>query len=215
LLSDPNAVPPIENVCNDADDLDLSCYAFNYDYETCPPCPGNDCSYVGGIDSCNYDFAPWWIDAAWKNTPHGADSKRQWLGYSGAPEVPEMDCVVCHDAHGSYDAATNPGGNPYMLRDYVEGSQFLDDSARTVPGDEDPANWHQGTDGPVVITNPTPENIGPQLGAQFCVKCHSDWVQAYSWHEFDCTACLTCHSHGAAYDTYDWGSSGVNQQFCP
>ena len=41
-----------------------------------------------------------------------------------------MDCIACHDSHGSYDAVTNPGGNPYMLRDYVEGSQFLDDSAR-------------------------------------------------------------------------------------
>ena len=126
-----------------------------------------------------------------------------------------MDCVACHDSHGSYDAATNPGGNPYMLRDYVQGSLFQDDLYRTSPIDQDPANWKPGTDGPVVITNPTPENFGPQLGNQFCVKCHSDWVQAYSWHEFDCTACLTCHSHGAAYDTYDWGSSGANSQFCP
>ena len=38
--------------CDEVVTLDLSCYAFNYDYESCPPCPGNDCSYVGGIDSC-------------------------------------------------------------------------------------------------------------------------------------------------------------------
>jgi hypothetical protein len=200
--------------CDEALGLDLNCAEFNYDLNSCNPCIGNDCSYVGGIDSCDYDNAPWWIDAAWKNTPHGGDSKRGWAGYSGAPAVPEMECVACHDSHGSYDAATNPGGNPYMLRDYVEGSQFLDDSARPLAGDQDPANWSQGTDGPVVITSPTPENIGPQLGAQLCVKCHKDWVAAYSWHAYDCTGCLTCHSHGGAWGTSDWGPAPADQKWC-
>jgi hypothetical protein len=217
LFGNPDALPdPIPaalgGTCDEAAELDLSCGEFNYDYEACDPCVGNDCSYVGGIDSCNYDFAPWWIDAAWKNTPHGGDSKRDWVGYSGAPTVPEMECVACHDSHGSYDAATNPGGNPYMLRDYVEGSQFLDDSARTLGN---PQPWDQGTDGRVVITNPTPDNIGPQLGAQFCVKCHADWVQAYSWHAYDCTGCLTCHSHGGAWGTNDWGPAPADQKWCP
>ncbi|HKJ04630.1 MAG TPA: putative metal-binding motif-containing protein [Geopsychrobacteraceae bacterium] len=205
------AMQPSGNICNETPEFDLNCAEFNYDLNACNPCIGNDCSYVGGIDSCNYDFAPWWIDAAWKHTPHGGDSKRDWAGYSGAPTVPEMDCVVCHDSHGSYDAATNPGGNPYMLRDYVEGSQFLDDSARTLGN---PVPWKQGTDGPVIITSPTPENIGPQLGNQFCVKCHADWVEAYSWHAYDCTGCLTCHSHGGAWGTNDWGDAPPDQQWC-
>ena len=217
LIGDPDALPdPIPaalgGTCDEALGLDLNCAEFNYDYNTCNPCIGNDCSYVGGVDSCNYDFAPWWIDAAWKDTPHGGDSKRDWAGYSGAPTVPEMDCVACHDSHGSYDATTNPGGNPNMLRDYVEGSQFLDDSARTLGN---PQPWNQGTDGPVVITSPTPENIGPQLGAQLCVKCHANWVQAFSWHEFDCTGCLTCHSHGGAWGTNDWGPAPADQKWCP
>ncbi len=219
IFDDPDALPtPTEGalggpICDEALGLDLNCYEYNYDGEACDPCIGNDCSSVGGIGACDYDIAPWHIDAAWQNTHHGNDSKRDWPGYSGAPTVPEMDCVVCHDAHGSYDAATNPGGNPYMLRDYVEGSQFLDDSARSLGN---PQPWSQGTDGPVVITNPTPENIGPQLGSQFCVKCHADWAPAYTWHEFNCTGCLTCHSHGGAFGTADWGEYPRNDhQWCP
>jgi len=199
----------------DAATLDLNCPEFNYDHNACNPCIGNDCSYVGGIDSCSYDFSPWWIDASWTNAPHGGDSKRQWAGYSGAPKVPEMDCLVCHDAHGSYDAVANPGGNPYMLRDNVQGSQFLDDSARPLATDQDPANWHPGEDGPVIIANPNEFDIGPQLGTQLCVKCHSDWVAAYSWHAYDCTGCLTCHSHGAAWGTNDWGDAPADQKWCP
>jgi hypothetical protein len=204
--------PALGGTCDEAAGLDLNCPEFNNDYNACNPCVGNDCTSVGGIDSCDYDFAPWWIDADWKNTPHGADSKRNWAGYSGAPTVPEMDCVACHDSHGSYDVAANPGGNPYMLRDYVEGSLFLDDSARPLGN---PQPWNQGTDGPVVITAPTPDNIGPQLGNQLCVKCHADWVAAYSWHADNCTGCLTCHSHGAAWGTNDWGPAPADQKWCP
>jgi len=200
----------LENgVCDEAAGLDLNCTEFNYDSYACNACEGNDCSYIGGIDSCSYGDSPWYIDITWTNEAHGGDSKRQWPGYSGAPAVSEMDCVACHDSHGSYNAAGNTGGNPYMLRDYVDGTQFNDDGIRgaitNVPGSA----------GPVAIISPTPENIGPQLGNQFCVKCHADWVAAYSWHAYDCTGCLTCHSHGMAWGGNDWGDPPIDTQWCP
>ena len=156
------------------------------------------------LTSCSYDLAPWWIDVTWTNEAHGGDSKREWRGYSGAPTVPEMDCMACHDSHGSYDAVTNPGGNPYMLRDYVDGTQFIDDGVRPMAQWTGPPWETTGTAGTVVITNPTPENIGPQLGDQLCVKCHADWVAAYCWHSI-CAGCLTCHSHGMAWGANDLG----------
>ena len=87
-----------------------------------------------------------------------------------------------------------------MFRDFVDGTLFNDDGIRgavtNVPG----------TAGPVEIISPTPDNIGPQLGAQLCVKCHADWLAAYSWHS-SCNGCLTCHSHGMAWGSSDWGGA--------
>jgi hypothetical protein len=201
------------NLGNGTCNANLNCSAFNYDNGDCTPvaeqpCVGNDCSTLGGIDTCSYDFSPWWVEVTWANAPHGGDSKRDWPGYSGAPTVPEMDCVVCHDPHGSYDAVNNSAGNPYMIRDFVEGSQFLDDSARPLGN----PILVPGTDKEVFITNP---DDGMMLGNQLCIRCHIDWEAAYSWHSYGCTGCLTCHSHGAAWDSNDWGDPPVDTQWCP
>jgi hypothetical protein len=201
--------------CDEAAGLDLNCSEFNYDLYDCDSCIGNDCSYIGGIDSCNYYLDPWWIQVTWTNEAHGGDSKRDWGGYSGAPTVPAMDCVACHDSHGSYDAVANPDGNPYMFRDYVDGTQFIDDGYR--PG----ANWTgppwdtTGTAGSVVIKEFDGTSIGPKLGDQLCVKCHAGWLASYSWHSM-CGGCLTCHSHGMAWGAQDLGSQGADDaQWCP
>ena len=206
----------LENgACDEVAGLDLNCTEFNYDSYACYACEGNDCSYIGGIDTCSYGDNPWYIDITWTNEAHGDGSKRQWSGYSGAPTVPELDCVACHDSHGSYDAAVNPGGNPYMLRDYVDGTQFIDDGIR------DGAQWTgppwdtTGTSGSVVITSPTPENIGPALGDQLCAKCHANWIPA-NWVHESCGGCLTCHSHGMLFGGFDWGNTPpVDGEYCP
>mgnify|MGYP001815833776 CR=1 FL=1 len=80
--------------CDDLVGLDLNCAEFNYDLYDCNPCEGNNCSTIGGIDTCNYYTAPWWVQMTWTNEAHGDGSKRQWGNYSGAPEVPALDCMA-------------------------------------------------------------------------------------------------------------------------
>ena len=126
-----------------------------------------------------------------------------------------MECVACHDAHGSYDAVNNPAGNPYSLRDTVEGDQYIDDGIREGSQWYGPPWETTGTSGSVIIKNFDDQTIGPQLGDQLCVKCHSNWLNAYSWHSF-CGGCLTCHSHGQAWGASDLGSQGFEDAvWCP
>ena len=68
------------------------------------------------------------MDYTWTHSAHGPDSKRGWPGYSGAPDA-DLACTACHDPHGSY-TATNTLGNPYMIRDYVDGTTYVDDGVR-------------------------------------------------------------------------------------
>jgi len=215
LYGDPavNNDGALENsLCDEAAGLDLNCTEFKYDSYACNACEGNDCSYIGGIDSCSYGDNPWYIDITWTNSAHGPDSKRDWAGYSGAPTY-TMECIACHDSHGSY-TTTNTGGNPYMLRDYVDGTQFIDDGVRPSAQWNGPPWETTGVGGDVIIINPTATDIGPQIGDQLCAKCHATWSAAYSWHSY-CNGCLTCHSHGMAFGGNDWGGAPSDVQFCP
>lgn len=161
-----------------------------------------DCSALRALDDCEYQAAPWYMDYIWTYSAHGLDSKRGWPGYSGAPGA-VIDCLVCHDPHGSY-TPTNTQGNPYMIRDQVDGTPFVDDGYRVG------ANWTGppwdtfGTSGDVVIgIAVTPDGIAVDWGNGLCVKCHADWEPAQHFHDV-CIACQTCHSHGSAWGEHDW-----------
>ena len=166
-----------------------------------------------GLDTCDYNELPWWVDYTWTHSPHGLDSKRGWDGYSGAPDA-VLDCTVCHDPHGSY-TGDNPLGNPYMIRDFVDGAQFVDDGVR--PG----AQWtgppwddvnSQGTSGNVVVTiSGTVVDWGSS--GSLCSKCHANWLGAYDWHSY-CNGCQTCHGHGQSFDGYDWGPGNDDATSC-
>ncbi len=176
--------------------VDLRCPTFNGDLDDCI-CQGNDCSTLGGIDSCAYSGQPWEIDFKWTYAAHGQDSKRSWPGYAQTPQAPsyELECTVCHDPHGSY-SGSNTAGNPYMIRDNVDGTGFVDDGRR---GNLWGEPWTYGTAGEVIISN---SGSGPDL-VPLCSKCHADWQNADPTNH-ECTACLTCHSHGGAFGGVDW-----------
>jgi len=198
-----------DSSCNDGySNFDLRCDAFQNDGGDCGPEPLLDgYSLLNGIDSCGfYSQAPWHNDITWTHSAHGGDSKRGWAGYVQNPPAPayELDCIACHDPHGSATAA-NPAGNPYMIRDYVDGTVFIDDGSR-------PGNHYQqpGTAGEVVI----PVTADGPVMAALCEKCHADWQNAYDWHSF-CTACISCHAHGGAFGGNDWGDAPNDVQWCP
>ena len=157
--------------CNDGySNFDLRCAAFQNDGGDCGPEPLRDgFSLLNGIDSCGaYSQAPWHNDITWSHSAHGGDSKRGWSGYVQDPPAPayELECVACHDPHGSA-TATNPAGNPYLIRDYVDSTPFIDDGSR-------PGNHYQspGTAGEVVI----PVSADGPAMASLCEKCHADWL---------------------------------------
>jgi hypothetical protein len=168
-----------------------------------------------GLDTgtCSYNEDPWWVDYTWTYSHHGLDSKRGWTGYSGAPSA-VLDCTECHDPHGSY-SATNPIGNPYMIKDFVDGSQLVDDGVRpgaqwTGPPWNDPDS--QGTSGEVVVdVNGIDVDWGGPAG--LCVKCHSNWLAAEANHSF-CTGCQTCHGHGQSFGGIDYGSGFDDDTTC-
>lgn len=164
-----------------------------------------------GIDSCGYTEAPWYVDYRWLNTAHGPDSKRAWEGYSGAP-MHELRCLDCHDQHGSY-SPVNPAGNPYMIRDYVDGTMYVDDGVRPNAQWTGPP-WNTfGTAREVVIgINGIAVDWGGPTG--LCSVCHADWIAAYDWHTF-CDGCQTCHGHGQAFGNADWGTDPPDDTPCP
>lgn len=150
-----------------------------------------------GIDSCDYVEAPWYVDYSWTSSMHGPNSKRGWNGYSGALAY-DMDCMVCHDPHGSR-TDTNPAGNPYLIRDTVDGTQYVDDGVRTLGFNGPP--WDTfGTFNTDVVVSITGLEVSLD---QLCVTCHSGWLTAYDWHDY-CNGCQTCHAHGKAWGNHDW-----------
>lgn len=164
-----------------------------------------------GLDTgnCEYNMAPWWVDYTWTYSPHGLDSKRYWNGYPNLPNSDAvLDCTVCHDPHGSY-TETNPLGNPYMIRDFVDGTPFVDDGNRP-----DPTTWTAvpGTSGSVVVTI-SGTSVDWGSNDSLCIKCHATWLDSYSWHSY-CNGCMTCHGHGQSWDGYDWGPGNDDDTPC-
>jgi hypothetical protein len=151
-------------------------------------------------------MAPWWVDYTWNHSVHGPDSKRYWEGYPNLPGSDAvLDCTVCHDPHGSY-TATNPMGNPYMIRDFVDGSSFIDDGNRPTP-----STW-------IAVPGDAREVVVPVSGTNvalenLCSVCHATWESAYSWHSY-CNSCITCHGHGQSWNDYDWGPGNDDHTNC-
>lgn len=203
---------PTTNWLGTTDDFCLSCHNGGLGPDT-PNFPINvkgPTIALRGLESCNYGVSPWWVDYRWTNSAHGNSSKRGWFGYSGAPQY-KMQCLDCHDQHGSY-TATNTIGNPYMIRDIVDGTMYVDDGERyTGPWLGPPWNTY-GLNRSVIIgiTGVTVDWGGTQ---GLCNVCHSNWYNA-SPMSHDCAACQTCHGHGQAYGEYDW-ESWSNDLPCP
>lgn len=226
------------NTCNDgyAYDfvtfpMDLRCDAFSNDGGDCGPVVLNSgYSILAGIDQCtSYSQAPWHVDMTWSNEPHGGGTKRNWPGYVQTPQIPsyELDCIACHDPHGSY-TPTHKTGNPYMIRDVVDGTPFVDDGSRrlssNVLGCTDPAakepDCTHGTKGSVVIYGPSHYGDPNQRAGwtSFCSKCHSKWVEATlspaHYLNSGSNSCLTCHAHGAKMGNDDYLDHN-NAVWCP
>ncbi len=169
--------------------------------------------------SCDYMTSPWWTQFTWDNSAHSKNSKRGWPGYSAAPAA-ELACTTCHDPHGSY-TSTNTAGNPYMIRDFLDGTLFVDDGERNSPNWLGPP-WNTfGTSREVVVTvapgaNPPPAGSDPAIldwagPTGLCSVCHSKWVNATNAHlGGTCFACQICHNHGADWGENDWGVTPPN-----
>lgn len=170
-------------------------------------CETASCSSLRGIDVNEFVEGPWWVEYANTYATHGPNSKRPWPGYSGAPSY-DLDCTACHDPHGS-NTPTHPAGNPYMIRDIVDGTPFIDDGARPL-----------GFNGPPFVTTGTLRTVEVAASGSIvtwgnlCVACHADWLAAYSWHSL-CDGCQTCHGHGMAWNEHDWGTPPQNDTLIP
>jgi cysteine-rich repeat protein len=177
------------------------------------PCvpDGASCSTVvpalRPLDTCDYQTLPWYVSYRWQTSAHGLGSKRGWLPYySGAPSY-ELPCRACHDPHGSA-TANNPKGNPYAIRDWVDGTSYVDDGS--LRGSWlGPAWTTYGTAREVVIKVEEGEPP-PPWGKGYskvdleplCGTCHS---QIDPFHFHDVGPCLSCHGHGQPADSYDFG----------
>ena len=163
-----------------------------------------------GLESCGYGAEPWYVDFTWANGAHGEQSKRSWTGYSGAPSY-VLSCKDCHDPHGSY-TPTNTPGNPYMIRDVVDGSSYVDDGVRTGPLWTGPP-WTTYGDTRAVKITISGVNVGWGGTEGLCNVCHASWREAM-WAHTDCGGCQTCHGHGQSFGEHDWGG-GKNSTPCP
>ncbi|OFX28655.1 MAG: hypothetical protein A2033_06275 [Bacteroidetes bacterium GWA2_31_9] len=203
---------PTNNWTFTTNDFCISCHNGG----TGPNSPGFPLSVTGpsiplrGLESCNYGISPWWVDYRWTNSAHGSNSKRAWTGYSGAPQY-NLQCLDCHDQHGSY-TTSNTLGNPYMIRDFVNGTSYVDDGERYTGPFLGPPWATFGSSRSVVISisGTTVDWAGTQ---GLCNVCHSNWYNA-SPMSHDCVGCQFCHGHGQAYAEYDW-VSWSNDLPCP
>jgi hypothetical protein len=180
-----------------------------------PDSPGFPAGVTGptiplrGLESCDYYLEPWWVNYKWSVCAHGPSSKNSWIEYSGAPSA-ELSCLDCHDEHGSYSTG-NPAGNPFIIRDYVDGTMYIDDGP-----DENGYNgppWTQfGSAGEVVISiDGTHVGLGDAQG--LCTVCHPTWIEALHWHA-SCDGCISCHSHGNEWGEWDWGPDPDDSSPC-
>jgi predicted CXXCH cytochrome family protein len=163
-------------------------------------CMTSDCSSLRGIDSCDFTGVPWYVDYSWSNSHHGPDSKRGWNGYSGAPTA-SMECKDCHDPHGSNTPA-NPAGNPYMIRDFVDGTIYVDDGTRSGGFNGPPWNTTGSAREVAVAASGLIVDWGGTTG--LCNTCHASWVAANTTSHESCTSCQVCHAHGASWGGTDW-----------
>jgi hypothetical protein len=155
----------------------------------------------------------------YSQSAHGGGSKRAWSGYSGA-QAYDMECTVCHHPHGSA-SPSNPAGNPYLIRDFVDGTAFVDDgrrlsgwlgvgAARTV---EIPVAIDAGGEGQI--------DYGGSAGGSsgLCNACHAQWLgltaHQASGGAATCFNCNMCHQHGGYQGEWDFGSNTVRGQYCP
>jgi len=215
----------VDTYCDDGTyGMNLQCAAFGNDNNVCGSYVNNDgFSLLKGLETCEgYSQAPWnhqGTKIPWSKEAHGGGTKRRWPGYVQDPPVPtyELDCIGCHDPHGSYNPPSNTFGNPYMIRDFVDGAKYVDDgnirygSARLGCSDvttDPPLCSKFGTSGAVVIDKPNFKRKGDGGLSQttfngwvgFCNKCHVNWENATSsgGHLINggYSSCLSCHAHG-------------------
>ncbi len=214
----------VDGVCDDGTwGVNLQCAAFGNDNGKCGPYVNNDgYSLLKGLETCEgYSQPPWdhhGTKISWSKEAHGGGTKRLWPGYVQTPPVPvyELNCIDCHDHHGSYNPITNTDGNPYMIRDFVDGTKYVDDGniRRSLErfGCSDvttnpPACSKFGASGAVVIDKPNFKKKDGGLDSttyngwvNFCVKCHDKWGNATGsgGHLINggYSSCLSCHAHG-------------------
>jgi len=165
-------------------------------------CLTEDCSSLRGFASSEYVEGPWYIDYTWVHSAHGLNSKRGWNGYSGALAY-ELNCTDCHDPHGSA-TPTNPTGNPYLIRDYVDGTMYVDDGVEATGFNGPPFDTF-GTAREVALGfNGYALDLGGPTG--LCNVCHTEWLDA-GWFHSMCDDCQSCHGHGFPWgesDSVDW-----------
>jgi len=141
----------------------------------------------------------------WRCDPNGG------LCIGDTAPTANMECTVCHDPHGSW-TPENPAGNPYMIRDEVDGAEFVDDGSRYYKNWLGPLWDTFGQAGTVEIAvDGWTVEWGSSTG--LCPLCHSDWENASPMSHY-CTGCQTCHGHGQAWQNHDWGGNG-NDTPCP